>query len=126
MPALTVVYLVIPGKIQSKWSNEICHLLTGFCCSENKKHSRLEFRMYSQKSMEFLTAKKLTPLQIHTSFPIPAPKTTGSQKFGPQPAPSTSSGNMSGPTLDEPNQKLWGGGPVTCVLINCGDYLKVH
>lgn len=32
MPALTVVNLALPGKIQRKYSNATCHLLTGFCC----------------------------------------------------------------------------------------------
>ena len=85
--------------------------------------------MYSQKSMEFLTAKKLTPLQIHISLPPSSPQNHWFSKFSPQLAASTSSGNMSefsGPTLDEPNQKLWEGGPVICVLMNGRDYLKVH
>lgn len=84
--------------------------------------------MYSQKSVGFLTAKKLTPLQIHTSFPLQPPKPLVLKNSVPNQHHQHHLGTCqsSQAPLDEPNQKLWGGGPGICVLINCSNYLKVH
>lgn len=94
MPALTVVYLVIPGKIQRKRSNEICHLLIGYCCFRKQRVQQTRVQNV-QPEENGIANYKITYSTMSINFiPPPHPQTTGSQKSSPQPAASISSGNL--------------------------------